>query len=255
MTVVELSDLFSQGLAPLAAYISPITAGNSDWRRIIPPFDETTGVLTLNRAVPGSIVNGQPVDIYLILPRPDWRTVVNNALAALYFTEHVSITIVESQSLYAMPTGAEWIQTEQQIQRVVFKWTVNGSIEKQDAPVFDVIEDVNAISLNFPVLPTDVDAEIEIEARHFCEPLATDASTTTCPARLIKAQARVEGLRRIWNMIGDAHAKDLFGAEMRQAEAELLDAKKQQVRQVSQRPLHMDRAQPGPEMAMRSYRW
>ena len=254
LTVVEFSDLFSEAMAPLAAYFVEAEDDNVDFRRVL-DFDDVTGVITANRALPAGLANGNLVDLYFIITPVDWNSAAMDAIRKLYFTDRITIPPVSGESLYAIPEG--WLQRRGQVERIVFRWTSNDRDQEIDAASYDLIEDANAVSILFGALPTeDVSSfSIIVEGRHFYEELATDAATTTCPKQLAKAQLKVDALRRVWAVMGEAEAKKMFETEMKQAQLELLDAKKLHVPQTQVSPVHVQRAQPGPEMAMTSYRW
>lgn len=254
ITVVEFSDLFTESLAPLAAYLSPAGAPES-FRRIV-SFADATGLLALNRA---SVADG-PVDAHFILSGQDWIDCINSALRTLYYTDRVSITPVDGQSLYPLQTDAAWLHSEHQIEKVKYRWTPTGSptwIHEQDAAVLDIIEDGNTVDLLFGAMPAfSSDLSIFIEGRHYYEDLATEATTTTCPEQLIKAATKLAALRKVWSIIGEDEAKAMFQKEMAEAEGELIDEKKRHIKQVEQRTFRKDKAQDGPQMAMESnYRW
>lgn len=249
VTVVDFSDLWSEAMAPLAAYLNP--ESNDDFRRI-DNFDPSTGLITLNRA---SVADGL-VDLHLILTPVDWNEAINTALGSLYFVDRTEETPLSGISLYVL--GAAWIQTRKQIERVMFEWEEGSEpwTNQEDAPSYRILEDANAISLMFGVIPQNLtNLKIVVEARHYFEELATDAATTTCPEQLAKAAVTVEALRRIWHILGEKEAKAQFGLEMRVAEERLVDKKKQHVSQSQVSPLHVDRRQDGPDMAVHSYRW
>jgi hypothetical protein len=255
ITVVEFSDIFTESLAPLAAYLSP--AGDPTNFRRITGFTDTTGAIVLNRA---SVANG-PVDAHFILTGQDWIDCINQSLRSLYFTDRVTIAPVDGQSLYPLQADAPWLHSEHQIEKLKFRWTPAGSpawISEQDAVVLDIIEDGNTLDLLFGAMPdaTDATLSIFIEGRHYYEDLATEAATTTCPEQLIKAQTTVFALRKIWSIMGEREAKAMFQQELADAEGLLVDEKKRHIDQVEARPFRVDKAQSGPDMAMpANYRW
>ena len=249
MTVPEIADIFSEALAPLAAYIAPV--GNTGHRRIA-DFDASTGIVTTNRA---HGFTPTAMDVWLILTPLDWREIVDDALAALYFTDRVSINPAVGQSLY--PTGADWLQRRQQVEGLYYHIVTGNVIDEKPVPSYSLIQDADSVSININVIPTDVSGlTFVVEARHFYEPLASDTDTTTCPAPLVKAQTKLEAMRRVWTVMGEREAKMLFESELRETERELLDKKKQFISQTQTSPLHVERPQPGPETAMTgNYRW
>lgn len=251
VTVADFSDLWSEAMAPLAAYLTP--EASVAFRRIV-DFDPGSGLVTLNR---DSVANGA-VDLHLILTPVDWNELIDLALRSLYFVDRTEETPLTGVSSYTLT--ATWIQTVQQIERVIFQsesgtpiWT-----DEDDAGSFKKIQDANAVTLLFGYMPdTLTGLKIIVEARHFYEVLANDAATTTCPVQLARAAVKVEALRRVWHILGEKDAKAQFGQEMTQAELRLLDEKRLHVQQSNPSPLHVEGAKPGPEMAMGSsgYRW
>lgn len=257
LIVVEFSDLFTESMAPLAAYISQVAKPES-FRRIL-TFVDGTGAIVVNRDTAGAITDGV-VDLHLIISGEDWVDALNHALRTLYFTDRVTITPVDGQSLYPLAVVAPWIHSENMIERIKYRWTPTGTptwINEADAVVLDVIEDANTVDLLFGAMPENAtDLTIVVEGRHFYEALGSEVSTTTCPEQLINAATRVHALRKVWSIMGADEAKAMFGREMKEAEDEFLDAKKQHIKQVEQRPFRVDKAQLGPEMAMTGeFRW
>lgn len=251
ITVVEYSDLFTEARAPLAAYLA--ATGSEDFRRV-ETFDETTGAITLNRA---SVPDGA-VDLYFILTPVDWNEAINRALASLFFTDEFELALTSGQSLYPF-TGQDWLQVKHQVEGVFWQYETGTPVWTQRTPVatYDLIQDANAVQINVGALPTDLtDLKLIIEGRHYYEALASDAATTTCPKELALAQTKVNALRRAWAIMGERAAKEMFGQEMRDAEADLLDKKKQHVQQVRPSDNHVREAQLGPELAMPTgFRW
>ena len=248
ITVVEFSDLFTESLAPLAAYLSP--AGNpTDFRRIV-QFTDGTGAIILNRA---SVADGL-VDAHFILSGQDWIDAINEALRTLYFTDRVSITPVDGQSLYPLQAIAPWIHSQNMIEKIKYRWTPTSTppwIQENDAAVLDIIEDGNSVDILFGAMPAfSDDLSIIIEGRHYYEDLGTEVATTTCPEQLVKAATKVEALKKVWNIMGQDEAKAMFQREMTDAEAELVNEKKRHISQVEARPFRVDKAQDGPQMAM-----
>ena len=263
LTVADLSDRFSEALSPIAAYLTPDSG--TTVRRII-DFVAVTGVCRLNRAASSSF--NAALECYFILMPSDWDEILNLALRRLFFRDNVAWTgstnpkLNASVSLYALPSGHDWLQTTQQVERVFFRkaTTTNGDpwTEDQDVPQYSLVQDANSISLLAPSIPSDItDLSLIIEAKHAYEELATDGATPTCPSPLAKASVKVEALRRIWALMGEEKAKSMFGAEMKNAESELLDAKKQWVKQVVPVPVSLDRVFRGPETAAPTggFRW
>ena len=250
VTVLDFSDLWSEAMAPLAAYLCP--EASEAFRRIV-DFNPETGLITLNRA---DVANGA-VDLHLILTPVDWNELIDLALRSLYFVDRTEETPLSGVSSYTLT--ATWIQTVQQIERVIFQSESGSPVwtSEDDAGSFKKVQDANAVTLLFGYMPdTLTGLKIIVEARHFYEVLANDAATTTCPVQLAREAVKVEALRRIWHILGEKDAKALFGQEMSQAELRLLDAKRLHVQQSSPSPLHVEGSQPGPEMAMTSgYRW
>lgn len=252
ITVIEFADIFDDARAPIAAYLCNV--GTPDTFRKVVDINTATGVCTVSRS---GLANAA-VDLYLILTPPDWRECVTKALRRLYFTERFAIAVVSGSSIYAMPVGKEWLQTEQQLKAVLFEWTdaSSGRKDYQEVPAYEVIEDSNAISLYVPSLPVDITGlQFIIEGKHFYEALATEAATTTCPAQLFKAQLKWEALKKIWHLMGEEEAVKEFAQEMKDAEAELLDAKRQHIKQIEAQPFHVSRVPTGPELAVPKYRW
>jgi len=254
VTVVELSDMFSDALAPMAAYISK--AGGVTFRRIA-DFVSGGGVLSLNRNPTGVFANSDLVDTWLILTPADWREIVDDAVQSLYKVERITVPPVSGQSEYDLTALASWLLARKQVHRVLWRWSNAGWTEEEDAPSFKIIENLNAIKLLLlGDLPADLTSlSIIVEARHFYDKLATDATAITCPEQLARAQVRVEALNRIWTTMGEKAAKDLFASERDQAERLLLNKKKQLVDQAQPVPIHVERSTRGPDLPMQGYRW
>ena len=250
VTLVELSDIFTEALAPLAAYVCNV-ADPTLYRRIV-DFDDLTGACVVNRAG----LSDSAADVYLILTPTKWREACNQALRALYFTDRVTVAFVDGENLYDLQAAAPWIHIREQIEAIRFRW-VSGGITREDAaPAYELIQDANAVSILFHWTPANVeDLEIIVEGRHFYEALATEAATTTCPAQLAKARLKVEALRKCYSVMGEQEAKLFFKDEMTRAESELVDVKKQLVPQSQSAPVHAFRQQPGPEFALPNPRW
>ncbi len=253
--VPEIGDRFSEAMAPLASFISKDTDPET-FRRII-GYDDATGRVDVNRTL--GLLEDDPVSIYNILTPVEWNQQIGIGLRDLYFTDRFSVTPVSGQSLYSL-SGAPWIQSGQQVLELIFQ-TASGTpvwTREVDVPAWDTVIDANAISILIPSMPAAIsDLTIIVVARHFYEELATDAATTTCPRQLAKAAVKVAALRRIWDLVGEQEAMILFGAEMRDAEGQLVKQKKLHVPQVEQHPIHFDRNVLGAELAVPagSHRW
>lgn len=253
LTIPAIGDRFSLATAPLAAYTWPheSTPNFDNFRRIV-DFNPTTGIVTVNRAHTGSI-NDLDCSVFLILTPSDWNECIDAGIQALYVVEQIEITPVEGQSLYSLPTGKEWVQSRQQIQRLWFKFTPTNSPEyHRDVPVYKLLPSANTMQILIELMPDEDVSQykIVVEARHHYQALSTDAATTTCPQDLAVCATKLEALRRIWSILGEREAKTLFGADMAATERQYVDLSRDYVEQVVHTPIHTEKAPPGPEMAV-----
>jgi len=164
------------------------------------------------------------VQLYSILTPDQWRLAVKTALANLYFEDRVEITLASEQNLYTPAAGAEWLQSKGQILRYLFRDTSSGAtnITEESVGFIRPIEEDNALKFYLPNLSSSVtNIKLIVVARHPYEAPANDAATTTCPAPLLKAQAKWEALMLIREYLGAAKAKQLFGMAMVVAEQEM----------------------------------
>ena len=196
-------------------------------------------------------VDDAAVQIYSILNPSEWRDAVNIALPKLYFEDRVSIPLVANTNLYT-PTSADWLQSEGQILRYYFRDITSGAtnIEEVSVPAVRPIEEDNALS--FYLLSTLADitnVSLVVVAKHPFDKLTSDAGTTKCPYDLLIGQSKIEALKLIWNRLGSARAKQLFGMHLVTAERELNQAKARWLPMATGEELRMEEAWLGVDTA------
>jgi len=192
----------------------------AEWRRV--DTVSSSNVVCIQNFVDNIPVANDLVQMYSILTPDQWRKAVNVGLGNLYFEDRVEVTLASGQNLYT-PT-ATWLQSKGQILRYLFRDISSGAtnIIEESVAVIRPIEDDNGLSFYLPSVPASIaNMKLVIVARHPYEILATDAATTTCPTPLLKAQAKWEALNLIYEYLGSARAKQLYGMTMVLAEQDL----------------------------------
>lgn len=270
VTIEEAADFRSQALAPIASFVSALADIGTTTARIT-LFDADTGICTLNRDPTTSPIAAAAIEVYSILTPEDWSDLIRRAINSLWFTDRIVLNgtsippLSAGISLYQLDDAAvlDWLKVDTQVIKLMWRSQVTGSgsdlwTEEEPVAQYSLSTDGNIVSVLVPSIPQSVtNIELIIEARHYYEDLDDDTDMTTCPVQLARAVVKVYALRKVWALMGEDSAKDMFGQEMQAAERELLDAKRVWVRQVTASPVHLDRVFRGPETAIPAsgFRW
>lgn len=211
-----------------------------EWHRIS-SYSGSTGVAISCQDFTNPFIPTEACQAYGILNPDEWRGCANEALETLFYEDIIEVALVAEQDLYDLSTNT-WLQMKGQI--LDYKWYDVSSgvanIYRASAPVVIAIEEENAVKLYLPVMPIDVtNITLHVVVRHYYAALATDAATTKCPYKLLKAEATWRALEKIYHKMGTM-AKSRYGRDMVLVSQERDRAREVYVQAESARDPHLD---------------
>lgn len=196
----------------------------TNWRRILKFNFPASQKVSVTRAFDPVPVANEPVQVYFMLDIDEWNRCIDEALKDLFFVDRTAITWVNSPETreYALPS---WIQYQGQVLYVRNRYTATGKETEEGLGSYSLIEDANAVTLKLPHAAPDTNTyQGVVAANHPYSALANDASTTTCPYPLLKANVKVHVLHKIFTKFGQTVKKN-YGQAIMIAEKDLADAK------------------------------
>ena len=239
---------------PVVGAFAQIRNKASGWRKV-DSWDAVTDLLTVETAWSVTPVSGDTLEIYQHLTPDEINAAIDTAHSLLYFEDRISTALVADQNLYSFASST-WLKRKGQVISVLLRGTYAGKIQEIPPGGYDLIEEDDAVSLWLHQVPTDVtDISLVVVARHYYEPFASDAATTTCPWQLLKAQVAVEVIQRIWSVIGSEKAKQLFGMELALTEKRLNELKQRWLPKLDARDVVPAEPRVGPEFAIYPSEW
>ena len=166
--------------------------------------------------------------------------------------ERTPITFINNTNEYALPTG---IHSKTQILGVYLRDSSTSDVIEQSAPAWKIIEDNNAATLHFIVIPTfSANVNFIVVWRKFFSPLTYDAETTTCPKELIVPQAEFELFKKIFKQHGDT-ARRMFAQDMALAEKRVQEYVAAVISPAETREYNINEPIYVPDVLPKSYSW
>lgn len=192
------------------------------WRAISSHSFSTDLIELVRGLVPsGTFTNRLLYDILFILTPTEVEECIGLALSKLWYRDRVSITLVDEDNQYNLTTSATWLTDPSQIISLDYRYSQD--LIAREVPVVNrkIESDADTVSVTLYDVPSSVDdVTLILTARRWYDALTQDDETTTCPTPLIRAQAKVEILERIFKKLGKS-AKENYGMEIILCEKEL----------------------------------
>jgi hypothetical protein len=227
------------------------------WRAISSHSFSTNTIELVRTISPAATTSVQQFDVYFILTPKEIDDCINQALTKLWFKDKVSISLADDDNYYDLTSSASWLTDSTQIMSLDYRYTSDSVIREwpSNHRKFEVTDD-NVSVILYDIPSTVTGYSLYLTGRHWYEPLTHDYDTTTCPLPLIRAQAKVEVLQKIFNKLGPA-AKQNYGQEMVLADAECERMRSRYRQAIIPIDLSLDEPWEGPEVPVRDgqYEW